>query len=55
MFKNLKEHVRKHESVLTKKEIDYLINFKLTSNQFYCLSKGHKSEIIKNVTNSEDS
>ena len=49
VFNNLKEHVKKYESILTKKEIDYLINFKFTSSQFYCLPKVHKSEIIKNV------
>ena len=54
VFKNL-EHVKKYESKLTKKEIDYLINFIFTSSQFYCLPKAHKSEIIKNVINTEDS
>ena len=33
----------------------YLINFKFTSSQFYCLPKIHKSEITKNVINTEDS
>ena len=55
VFKNLKEHVKKYESILTKKEINYLINFKFTSNQIYCLRKVHKSEIIKNVINTENS
>ena len=55
VFKNLKEHLKKYESILTKKEIDYLINFKCTSSQFYCLRKVHKSEAIKNVINTEDS
>ena len=55
VFKKLKEHVKKYESILTKKEIDYLITFKFTSSQFYCLPKVHKSEIIKNVINTEDS
>ena len=54
-FKDLKKHVKKYESILTKKEIAYLTNFKFTSSQFYCLPKIHKSEIIKNVINSEDS
>ena len=27
-----------------KKEIDYLMNFKFTSSQCYCLPKVHKSE-----------
>ena len=31
VFKNLKEHVKKYKSILTGKEIDYLINLKLTS------------------------
>ena len=31
-----------------KKEIDYLINFKFTSSQFYCLPKVHQSEMKKN-------
>ena len=50
----MKEHVKKYESILTKKEIDYLINFKFTSSQFYCLLKVHKSMIIKNVINTEN-
>ena len=37
-----------------KKEIDYLINFKFTSSQFYCLPNAHKSE-IKHVIKTEDS
>ena len=41
--------------MLTKKEIDYLINFKSTSSQFYCLPKVNKSEILKNVINTENS
>ena len=41
-------------NILTKKEIVYLINFKFKSNQFYCLRKVHKSEITKNVLNTED-
>ena len=45
--------LKKYESTLTKKEIDYLINFKFTSSQFHCLPKVHKSEIIKNVINTE--
>ena len=55
VFKNLKEHVKKYESILTTKEIDYLINFKFTSTQFYCLPNAHKSEITKNVINTKDS
>ena len=46
--------MRKYESILTKKEIDYLINFKFTRSQFYCLPNAHKSE-IKNVIKTEDS
>ena len=38
-----------------KKEIDYLINFKFTSSQFYCSPNKQKSEIIKNVINTENS
>ena len=53
VFKNLKEHVKKHESISTKKEIDYQINFKYTSSQFYCVPKVYKSEIRKNVINTE--
>ena len=53
VFKKLKEHIKKYESILTKKEIDYLINFKFSSSQFYCLPKVHKSEIIKNVMNTD--
>ena len=55
VFKNLKEHVKKYESILTKKETDFIINFKFTSSQFYCLPKVHKSKITKNVTNTENS
>ena len=55
VFKNSKKHVKNYESILTKKEIDYLINFKFTSSQFYCLPKVHKPEVIKNVINTEDS
>ena len=55
VFKNLKEHVKKHESIVKKKDIDYLIKFRFTSSQFYCLPKLHKSEIIKNVINIENS
>ena len=50
VFKILKEHVRNEEYILTKKEIDYLRNFKFTSSQFYCLPKVNKPEIIKDVT-----
>ena len=45
VFKILKEHVRNEEYILTKKEIDYLRNFKFTSSQFYCLPKVNKPEI----------
>ena len=45
VFKNLKKYVKKYESILRKKEIDYLIDFKFTSSQFYCLPNVHKSEI----------
>ena len=55
VFKNLKKHIKKYESILKKKEIDYLINLKFTSSQFYYLPKVHKSEIIKNVINNENS
>ena len=55
VFKNLKENVKKYESILTKKETDFIINFKFTSCQFYCLPKVHKSKITKNVTNTENS
>ena len=55
VFKNLKEHVKNYESISMKKEIYYLTNFKFTSSQFYCLLKVHKSEIIINVINTEDS
>ena len=47
--------MKKYESILTTKEIDYLINFKFTSTQFYCLPNAHKSEITKNVINTKDS
>lgn len=39
VFKNLKENVEKYESILLKKEIDYLKNFKFTSSEFYYLTK----------------
>ena len=35
--------------------INELINFKVTSSHFYCLSEVHKSEIIKNIINTEGS
>ena len=47
--------LKKYQSILTKKEIDYLINVKFTSSQFYCLQRVHKSEIIKNLINTENS
>ena len=47
--------MKTYESILTKKEIDYLVNFKFKSSQFYCLPKVHKSEIIKNVLNTVNS
>ena len=34
IFKTLKEHVKKYESTLAKKVIDYLINFEFTSSSF---------------------
>ena len=37
VFKNLKEHVKKYKSKLTKNR-----------NQFYCLPKVHKSTLTKN-------
>ena len=55
VFKDLKKHVKKYESILTKKETDYQINFKFSSSQFYYLPNVHKSEIIKNVINTENS
>ena len=55
VFKILKGDVKKSESILTKKEIDYLINFKFTSSHFCCSPKVHKSEIIKNVINTVNS
>ena len=45
VFKYLKKYVKKYKSILRKKEIDYLIDFKFTSSQFYCLPKVHKPEI----------
>ena len=47
--------MKKYESILTKKEINYLINFKFTNSQFCCLLKVNKSKITKNVRNTEDS
>ena len=55
VFESLKEHLKKYKSILTKQEIYYLINFQFRSSQFYCFSKVHKSEIVKNVIYSEDS
>ena len=34
IFKTLKEHVKKYESTLAKKVIDYLINFEFTGSGF---------------------
>ena len=34
VFKYLKKYVKKYKSILRKKEIDYLIDFKFTSSQF---------------------
>ena len=39
VFKNLKEHEEKYESILLKKEVDYLKNFKFTISEFYCFTK----------------
>ena len=55
VFKNLKKHVKNANLLLTKKEIDYLLNFQFTSGQFYCLPKVHKYEKIKNTINTENS
>ena len=55
VFRNLVKHINKHEELLTKNEIKYLTNFKFTSSQFYCLPKVHKSEIIKNAINIQNS
>ena len=52
---NLKEHVKKYQSILTKKEIHCLRSFEFTSRQFYCLSKVHKFEIIENVIYTKNS
>ena len=41
--------MKKYESILTKKEIAYLIIFKFTSSQLYCLPKVNKSEITKKM------
>ena len=38
-----------------KKELDYLIKFDFTSSYFYCSPKVHKSDIIKNIINTENS
>ena len=55
VFKNLLEHIKKHKDIFSKKEMDYLTNFKFSSSQFYCFPKIHKSEIIKNAVKLQNS
>ena len=55
VFKNLLEHIKKHKDIFSKKEMDYLTNFKFSSSQFYCFPKIHQSEIIKNAVKLQNS
>ena len=47
--------VKKYQSDLTKKEIDYLINFTCQTSTFYDLPKAHKSDIIAKAIEEQDS
>ena len=47
VFKNLKSLVEKYRSNLTKREVDYLTNFKWQSSNIYCTPKIHKCKTIQ--------
>ena len=47
VFNNLIKLIEKYKSNLTKKEIDYITNYKWTTSQFKCLPKIHKCKSIQ--------
>ena len=42
VFQKLKSFAEKHRSNLTKREVDYLTNFKWQSSNIYCAPRVHK-------------
>ena len=55
VFNKMSELVKKYKSDLTKKEIDYLINFTCQTSNFYGLPKVHKSDIIAKAIEEQNS
>ena len=47
VFQNLKSLVEKYKSNLTKREVNYLTNFKWQSSNIYCTPKVHKCKTIQ--------
>ena len=47
VFENLKSLAEKYRSNLTKREVDYLTNFKWQSSNIYCSPKVHKCKTIQ--------
>ena len=47
VFENLKSLAEKYKSNLTKREVDYLTNFKRQSSNIYCSPKLHKCKTIQ--------
>ena len=47
VFKKLKSLIEKYRSNLTKREVDYLTNFKWESSNIYCTPKIHKCKTIQ--------
>ena len=48
-FQKLKSLLEKYRSNLTKREVDYLINFKRQSSNIYCTTKVHKFKTIRDA------
>ena len=46
VMKNIVEHVQKHKTCLTNKEIDFLTKFEWKTSNFYVLPKIHKCKTI---------
>ena len=47
VFKNLLEHIKKHKDIFSKKEMDYLTNFKFSSSQFYFFQRFTNLRLLK--------
>ena len=55
VFNKMSKLVKKYQSDLTKKEIDYLINFTCQTSNLYGLPKAHKSDITAKAIEEQNS